>query len=542
MYEPAGKKETRRGFTTTLINSGVPIMKRFRSVRIYFCLTVLAALTQALPVRGEFDELLERLPASPNVLVVLNPEKIFASEVATEGGWKQQYGATYADTPLLLPPSARQFVLAAQLDLAHFHPRWQAAVMRLSMDPSMGLVARTIGGEQQELAASEVVSTPQGAMIVKFAPYLYGLHLPGDRQTVGRWIREAGTSDASLSPYLKEAAAVPDRVGTEIIMAIDLTDALSKERVEEAMSRSEVLQKNSIDHKAAADVLTSIRGLTLGARVTRRVHGVLKIDFERDATVLADVAKPLLLETLGNAGASIDEFADWNPKISGKRITLEGDLTQSGLRRLFSFLEIDATAVDAKESTASSDDALAPSVDAYTSLQYFQSIARHLNDLKHETGASSYYTIAVWFDKYARRIDRLPILHVDKDLVDYGKRTVGQLRNCVDAIRGAGISSGARSAQVTGAGYGYDGSGYAPYALYSSVSPSSRAEAQVGAVEQERRAIRAQEQGQSSMDVRAIIRQIEDDTSNVRRLMTERYNIEFEAVPKRSAAKKATAE
>jgi hypothetical protein len=499
---------------------------------VVFAVVLLTAV--AVAADDSFDELLKKVPASPNVLVLLNAEKIFASDVATAGGWKQKYGATFADTPLLLPPSAQQFVLAAELDLAHFHPMWQAAVMRLSMDPSMGLVASTIGGEEAELAGSEVVSTPRGGMIVKFAPYTYGLRQPGDRQAVGRWIREAESSTQNISPYLKAAAAVPDKVGTEIIMALDLTDALSPERVEEAMSRSAVLQDNAIDHRSAAKVLTSIRGLTLGARVTNRVFGALKIDFDSDATVLADVAKPLLIETLGNAGASINEFSEWNAKASGKRITLEGELTESGLRRLFSFLEIDATAVDADNSAGSSDDPQAPSVDAYTSLEYFQSISRHLNDLKHETGASSYYTIAVWFDKYARRIDRLPILHVDKDLVDYAGRTVSSLRNCVEAIRGAGIRSGARSAQVTGPSYDYDGYGYAPYALFSAASPASRAEAQVGAVEAERRAIRAQEQGQSSMDVRSIIRQIEEDTSNIRRQMTDRYNIEFEAMPKRA--------
>jgi hypothetical protein len=322
-------------------------------------------------------------------------------------------------------------------------------------------------------------------------------------------------------------------------MALDLTDAVSPDRVEERMSQSAVLQKSSIDQKAAAEALASIRGLTLGARVTKRVYGVLKIDFDRDVTVLADVAKPLLLETLNEAGASIDEFENWNAKVSGKRISLEGELTQSGLRRLFSFLEIDGTAVDADQAQiAASDDPQAPSEDAYTSLKYFQSVAGYLNDLKRERGASSYYSIALWFDKYARRIDRLPILHVDKDLVEYGKRTVGQLRNCVDAIRGAGISSGARSAQITGSvGYGYDGNTYDPYTLFGNAG--SRAQAQVGAVEAERRAIRAQEQGQSSMDVRAIVRQIQDDTSNIRRQMTERYNIEFEEIPKRSAARSA---
>ena len=119
--------------------------------------------------------------------------------------------------------------------------------------------------------------------------------------------------------------------------------------------------------------------------------------------------------------------------------------------------------------------------------------------------------------------------------MDYGQRTVGQLRNCVEAIRGSGIRSGARSAQVT-SGSGGDGYGsYAPYALFGSAASSAAAE--VGAVEQERRAIRAQERGQSSTDVRAIIHQIEEETSNIRRVMTERYNMEFVETPRRSPSK-----
>jgi hypothetical protein len=56
---------------------------------------------------------------------------------------------------------------------------------------------------------------------------------------------------------------------------------------------------------------------------------------------------------------------------------------------------------------------------------------------------------------------------------------------------------------------------------------SRYASAEVASVEQQRRAIRAEERGQSSTDVRAIIREIQQETSRVRREMTERYNVEF---------------
>jgi hypothetical protein len=353
---------------------------------------------------------------------------------------------------------------------------------------------------------------------------------PGSRQAVARWVRDANTGAAmSLSPYLAAAANLPDQVGTEIIMAIDLEDALGRDRIRKAMEKSAVLRQNSVDLDAATDALASLQGATLGARVTHRVYGKLKVDFGRDIAVLKDVAKPLLLEVLGEAGASIDEFADWNVETSARRITIDGELTRSGLRRLFSFLELDATAVDAPNGAVppqAGESGSTSAVDPYVSKRYFQSVTGYLNDLKRERGATGYYTIALWFDKYAKRIDRLPILNVDPELVDYGGRVVGGLRDCVEAIRGSGIRSGARSAQVTGGdvGSGYYG-GYDGYAVFS--SSANYAAAQVGAVEQERRAIRAQERGQSSTDVRAVIRELQEETSKTRRKMTEKYGIEF---------------
>ena len=479
--------------------------------------------------RAQFTELLAKIPPSANTVVVLDAEEIFASDVATREGWKQRYESAYSDAPLLLPPGAHQFVLAAELELATMKPRWEVAVTRLADDPSMNLIARTVGGERDTVADLEAIATPRNSLIVKFGPHVFGMMRPDNRQAVARWIRAAAASDSvNLSPYLVAAAGAPDRVGTEIIMAIDLTDALSRDRVRKAVAKSPTLTGKSIDLDAAADVLASIRGVALGVRVTDGTCGKLKVDFGQDVGVLADVAKPLLLEVLREAGAEIDEMADWKVEVGPNRIALDGELTASGLRRLFSFLEIDATAVAAPPQAGPSEPSgSADEVDPYLSRDYFQSITKYLNDLKHERGAVGYASIALWFDKYAKRIDRLSILHVDKELVDYGGYVVARLRDCVEAIRGSSIRSGARSAQVLGGavGSGYYGYDYGGYQVFSSAA--NYASAQVGAVEQERRAIRAQERGQSSTDVRAMIREMQEETSKIRRKMTERYEMDF---------------
>ena len=82
---------------------------------------LLAAFAAALPASawGSFPELLRRLPGDANALVVLNAEKIFSSPLAVREGWKQDYEKSFAAAPMLLPPSAQQFVLASKLGLDH---------------------------------------------------------------------------------------------------------------------------------------------------------------------------------------------------------------------------------------------------------------------------------------------------------------------------------------------------------------------------------------------------------------------------------------
>ena len=112
-------------------------------------------------------------------------------------------------------------------------------------------------------------------------------------------------------------------------------------------------------------------------------------------------------------------------------------------------------------------------------------------------------------------------------------RSAFQPRNAVDAIRGVGIRSGAQSAQVTSAYSGYGDYYLFDAAVAYSASPMNRATAEVGAVEAQRRAIRAQERAQGTTDARTMMRQITDKTAEIRRQMTDRYMIEFTDRPSR---------
>ena len=63
--------------------------------------------------------------------------------------------------------------------------------------------------------------------------------------------------------------------------------------------------QRKLDQLSAA--LASVQGMMLGITVTDQVYGKVKVDFEQGVPLTADQAKPLLLETLSNHGAMIDE-------------------------------------------------------------------------------------------------------------------------------------------------------------------------------------------------------------------------------------------
>lgn len=511
---------------------GIP---RFVLLTILF----LGATNTTLGEDADFQALLARAPDDTNTLVLLNAEKVFASELAVKESWKQQYEKNFAKSPLLLPPAAQQFVLASRLDLRSLTPNWEVAVMRLSTDPSIGLVNRVVKGKQDTIESHEAIATPRGAYLVKLAPAEFGLMSPGDRQLVSRWVREQGeNTEPKLSPYLAGAAAFSENVGTEIIMAIDLANALGPATIRSALNGSEVLNEKQIDKDRAATVLSGVQGLTLGVRVTGRAYGSLKVDFDGPIDEIAPVAKPLLLEVLEQAGVSIEEFYDWESQETETGFRISGELSQSGLMRLFSFLELDASVVDgaaeAGRVAASGEGGQQSQADA--TLEYFHAIEKHLHDLKRERGsAKSYYSIATWFDKYSRRIDRLPTLGVDPELVDFSAYVVSQMRDCSDAIRGVGIRSGARSADAGGgsggSGYsGYSGGGYGYNSYSNTLFVGSEYAAQTDSVrnvEAQRTTIRREERAKGSTTVRGIIRQLQDDLSGMRRKMTDKYQIEF---------------
>lgn len=511
-------------------------MLRSASRRLPVLVSVAVACCTA--ARGaELSQILRYVPTDANALLIVNAKKVFESEVGRDQAWKQAYEKNYAVTPVLMPPDAQLFVLGARINYEAFAPQWEVAVADLANPPTVQAIVEKSRGTPDEIAGLQAVETLRDLYIVSLGGSMFSARRPANRQAVAQWLRDAQSRQAPmLSTYLTEQAKYPETVGTEIILALDLHDLIRPADVLKAMQASPVVGEAAIQPQQVADVLGSIRGITLGVRVTNRIYGKLKVDFENDAAPLSAIAQPLLVELASEAGAMLEEFSEWKAAVAGKSLTWEGELTRPGLRQLFSFLELDATPINNAPQQASAESAVEESNKPYLTKQYFDAVQKDLNDLSHEKGAVSYGQIGLWFDKYAKRIEKMPTLYVDDDMVDYGMWVAQELRDATAAIQGVGIRSGARAAQVTPnvAGTAVAG-GYGPYNQYGVYGYGWRPygggyaamQWEVQDVSSQRRAIRAEERAKGSTQARDIMAEIRTETQKVRRQMTERYKMEF---------------
>jgi hypothetical protein len=292
------------------------------------------------------------------------------------------------------------------------------------------------------------------------------------------------------------------------------------------------------------------------------------VDFGQDPSPLADIAKPLVLGALANQGALIEEMESWNAQVNGQTIYLDGYLGESGLTRIASLINLPTHAVHAPAGVAETESPSAPTTAAApstsdpkqlvveTTQNYFKSIDHLLADLRsHKGEARTIGQIGVWYQKYADRVERLPILNVDEEMLQYGQYVAQQLRNCSMAIKGYGISKrvAEENADMNAAPYGgafgqmasdyyasgaytggYYGRPIGRPAAYGWARGVGAAGVAYGAVKSEMRqafAARTQADVQlkagAATSVQQIMEQLREAHAKVRVDMTEKYQVEF---------------
>lgn len=461
---------------------------------------------------SDFAALTAKIPRGANAILLIDVDGALASPIATANSWKGTLQKEAADRPMYLPPEADKIIVAAQLDeVRGFSRIWQAALMGLKEQMPMSLIARAEGGYADTVNGVDVAWVPSDAYFINVDSNTLGLLAPANRQAISRWADHAksGTRE-TVSEYLRIAIAEATG-GPQFVMAIDTADALQPHRIGPRLEQSEYIKSKQLNVAELTSLMMSLQGVVLKVTLTDKIGASARIDFTDKVSLKGDDAKSLVLEALQTMQMELPDVQKWTCSVGTTFILLEGELSNNGLRRLMSLMEIPTTKFsslkDAKIDNPSQDDA------STNSVAYFKTIDSLLKDLREKSKSSS--SDAYWIDRYAAKIDNLPILHVDDDLLEYGQNLSATLRVMSGTRKTTNLQGGVASrenlSQGNNFGYGYNSYGYSTPKSRETAAGNSRENAAAS-----RTATKIQ--GWNLID---------EATVKIRQEMTKRYNVEF---------------
>jgi hypothetical protein len=492
-------------------------MFTMRSLRVVACgLCLLGALTaQRRQACGQDGDLLKSFPASANALTVIDVESLLATPMAKAGAWGDPTKLEHASSPLQLPALASRVAVAAQLDASNDLSRvWELAVMQLEQPVPLQKIALREGGYIDELPGGvQSVWTPSDTYFVQLDDQRLGAMYPANRQHVMRWVQSLQSNPSlSLSNYLQQAAADLNS-DTPIVMALDLQGVVQPHRVRQALEDSQAMAGQDAGLDKVANLLTGLQGISLSVQVTDQATGIIRIDFSEDVSAFGRLAKPLFLEALQRFDAVIPDVESWKAELLGNRVVLSGPLSVSGLRRIGSLLEPPSTKFSDLKDAAPAESGSDSYVQA--SQQYYRSVQTLIDDLRKTLGDTR-DNHALWMERYGRKIDALPILNVDPDLLNWGASVSETFRDMSVTTRSANVRAGTQKAYVnTGASYG--GYGYGSGGWYNDATGSAKQKTQ----------IERSEQGEARILRFGSWKEVEDSAAQIRIAMTQKYNAEF---------------
>src|SRR5438094_925234 len=220
-----------------------------------------ASLSSSCLAGESFAELLRRVPAQANAVLLIDVDAVHRSPQAVKEGWAKNHERDSLHSVDSLPPEVERLVVGAQISPTTLEPIWKVGVAGTRTTVTPAQLAAAEGGSIDALAGRPVVLSPRKAYYALLAPQTVGSMHPANRQEFSRWLR-ANTSE--LSPYLREATATAD---APIVLALDTTDVFDPAGLRAKLAKSKALANHLNDLDRIAQAVASLKGIRLAVQV-----------------------------------------------------------------------------------------------------------------------------------------------------------------------------------------------------------------------------------------------------------------------------------
>jgi hypothetical protein len=491
---------------------------------LVFCLVAVAQS----PAAGPYDDLLKWIPDKANTLLLMDVYELHKSPLGKREDWAKKHARTSLGTMDSISTNISKLVAAAQMNPSTLHYDWEAGVFQLDHGIKEKDLSKLVSGTMDSVGGKPIVLSPRNAYFVEFRDWVIGMMRPANRQAMAQWIRFARpTGRVVLSPYLAEAQEVAgNEPRPQIVVAVDLSDVMDPEGLRNRLKKAKALEGQNIDIGEVTKLFTGLKGVMLVVRVVDTIQAELHVDFSERPDVIKSFAKQLLLDAVDSAGLAIEELDNWAAKAEGKSIVLSGPISERGVRMMLSPLLHPSAPGTIINEQADSSGSLKPESAASASQRYFNSVNTMLNDLRQQK-VKTYKQQSYWYYQFAEKIDELPMLNVDQDLLKFGSSVSTTLRGLCNlstnvdvAQQGIKMNMGETLVSVPGSyyygggygwGYGWGSPGYTTsvnnYGLGSNMIAKSA--------------------GVANAIVAQTWQNIEQATSQIRQQLTQKYQVEF---------------
>jgi hypothetical protein len=519
-------------------------MKPTRTMSLALAVVVVTSCqTRADEIPGE--KLIAKIPGHANAVVLIDLKSLFASPLAQREHWDRKHDLDLLGGAFPFSSKAGAALRAAHLEPGSLKSSWDLGLFQGGAMPTLAEIARQEQGVEQKLGDVAAVLTPKNCFYIALTPEIRATYSPAHRQDAARWSRFAlNNTTPELSDYLRQALG-DLKQGYQIVVAVDMTDSVDPNYARKYLSQSPLLRGKQVDVDGLVRVLTSTRGIRIGLNVEQMIRGTLAGDFGEDIKPYADIVPALVLKTLDDLGAELDEFSPAAAVVQGKSFLITTQISTKGLRHVLNLVPAVAPPLVAgKEMAPAQEKAPVVDVKATATKRFFSTAVQRANEAHTLADKrNDFIRAATAYEKAADQIDKLSGTNVDEEVLAYGNRLSSKLRTIAEALRGAVLEASVlenekvSNVQLVHPG-GYVGStiGYwnpnfpndprypqgiwiRPYIVPPQYSIQTN-EPQVQGKQAEILARGARKRLE-------LWRQLTEDTGTVRKKMTTKYNIDF---------------
>ncbi len=411
-----------------------------------------------------------------------------------------------AGTPVAedIPDGLQEARLVGEFELKSMNMLWQIGSVSLKQAADANKLAKTFDGYVETMGSRSVVWSPRHSYLVPMSNNQLGIVRPADRKLASRWLRNEKSS--SVSNYLRNRATQSTSF-LSLLLAIDLEDSWSPITIEQRIATFDSMK--SIDVRAAAKILSTIQGIRILVSKKNLDDCIVSLDFGTNPSSLLPVAKDFFVEVLSRSQSAIPEASTWKPTQEQNTISLRGRISPGTIDDLLGLFAFHSQATDQQSINTSQSPNQSTESDVATICKtYFDKVSGIVKRVR-DYSASNTGDRAQLNGRMANRIDAIPTLNVDQELVNYGAAVAKGLRGNMVALQTANISYGTDAVVNSGVNvFGNEMGG-----VFFDVNRPYQ--------------FQAMGQGVGNTAYREIIAKIDQMEADIRRSLTDKYKVQF---------------